>query len=130
MFFFWGRKPWGIAVALVVAVVVFLVANAGGSGGGSVETGLSVTSAPLPVSTSTSISTITTNAAGQTIYSYRMPASSTPTNCAVVLHDHDATIAFHSHSLDVSPAIAVGCRAARQWRAMGPSNRWLRCGWP
>ncbi|HTX33345.1 MAG TPA: hypothetical protein VMD09_18345 [Solirubrobacteraceae bacterium] len=61
---------------------------------------------PTTTSTTTSAPTITTNAAGQTIYTYQMPASSTPTNCFVALHGHDAILAYHSNTLDVSPACA------------------------
>lgn len=64
--------------------------------------------AAITTSTTTTATTpdITTNAAGQHVWHYTMPASATATDCTVWLEDHYAYIEFSAASLDVRPACA------------------------
>jgi len=90
MFFYFARGRGRVLVAfivvgLVIAGVLFRQAKSASDAG------------PTPA-------TVTTIAAGQTTYSYSMPASSTPTNCTVSLQGHDVEITYNSPSFDVSSA--------------------------
>ena len=58
---------------------------------------------------------MTTNAGGQTVYSYRMSPSSSPTACTDSLQGHDAVIEFQSSALNVIPA----CKSFVQSQASG-----------
>jgi hypothetical protein len=77
-------------------------------------------------SSSTDTSTVTTNAGGQTIYRYNMPASGKPTTCTVSLQGHDAELTFDSQALDVTPAcnswIQSSAAGGELWEDGPPTN--------
>jgi hypothetical protein len=90
-----------IAVPLALGAAATLAACGTTSAVTTTET---VTAQAAPTPTGQTTPAVTTNAAGQQVSSYTMPASTTPTHCSVWLQGHDAEILFSSTSLDVSPA--------------------------
>lgn len=94
------KRGWLVALTLAFVAAAFVVNRSANSNS---PVSASPPSAPTQTDTQTAAS-VTTNAAGQTIYSYRMPGSATPTSCTVYLQGHAAEITFSAPSLNVEPA--------------------------